>query len=111
MNFGTFLSGPAKRTVGARDSCEKTTAMVVAETALHIAICGGGTVITPLYRDADRLHCRTGGGVLFAWLSARLGWPGKPLPRRRIGLNDIEMVKTNGTGNLLRNTNTVSGQW
>ena len=46
MNFGTFLSGPAKRTVGAKDSCEKTTALVVAETALYIAICGGGTVIT-----------------------------------------------------------------
>lgn len=46
MNFGTFLSGPAERTVGAKNSCKKTTAMVVAETALHIAICGGGTVIT-----------------------------------------------------------------
>ena len=46
MNISKFMPRPTQRAVGTKDSSEKSTPEVVAETALHIAICAGGTIVS-----------------------------------------------------------------
>lgn len=46
MNISKFMPRPTQRAVGTKDSSEKSTTEVVAETALYTAMCVTGTIVS-----------------------------------------------------------------